>query len=443
MMDKWLNNNTFVKVTSFLIAVMLWMVVNNDPATYSPGVGQAQVSTRVTQADLKVRYDARKYLVQAPSTVQVEIRGSKDLLAMSSLLSSDSLDVYVDLRNYGSGKHEVPVQYEGIPRGLEVTVQPRQVSVIIEEIKKLERTVQVDLVGKTQAKGKVGEPIVNPKTVTVTVPESQADNVAFVRAFVSVEGAEESISTKVPLRVLDRRGQPVEAAKISPAVVDVEVPLTSLPAKTVPLRVSTKGAPADGYRIDTVTSNPKEVTVYGSQEVLDTISSVTLPAVDVNDLSESKTVPVKIPLPDKAEKVSAMEANVTVNVVKGDEVATETGAAGPGDSQDDQSEQPVSVRDSVDLPIRIQGLAENQTSEFIRPVSGRIQLQLQGTKEAMERIDKGKLSASVTMDDKPPGQYTTPIQVSNLPPGIKITNEQNLQATVLIKEQADNQHANS
>ncbi|WP_205628724.1 CdaR family protein, partial [Acinetobacter baumannii] len=74
----------------------------------------------------------------------------------------------------------------------------------------------------------IGEPIVNPKTVTVSVPESQAGNVAFVRAFVSVEGAEETITTRASLRVLDHRGQPVEAARVSPANVDVEVPLISL-----------------------------------------------------------------------------------------------------------------------------------------------------------------------------------------------------------------------
>lgn len=325
MMDRWLNNNTFVKVTSFLIAVMLWMVVNNDPSTYNPGIGQAQVSTRVTQADLKLRYDARKYLVQAPSTVQVEIKGSKDLLAMSSLLSPDSLDVYVDLRNYGSGRHEVPVQYEGLPRGLEVTIQPRQVAVTIEEIKKLERTVQVDLVGKAQAKGQIGEPIVNPKTVTVSVPESQAGNVAFVRAFVSVEGAEETITTRASLRVLDHRGQPVEAARVSPANVDVEVPLISLPAKNVPLKTGTKGTPAAGYRVEAVAVHPQTVTLYGAQDVLDAISSVTLPDVDVSGISQSKTVSVKIPLPDKAAKMSEAEAKVTVTVAKENEAAAETG----------------------------------------------------------------------------------------------------------------------
>lgn len=441
-MDKWLNNNNVVKVISFLLAIMLWAVVNNDPASYSSGVGQAQVDTKVNQVDLKVRYDASKYLVEAPSTVQVQLRGRKDLLAMSSLLSSDSLDVYVDLRNYGSGKHEVPVQYEGAPRGLEVIIQPSQVTVNIEEIKKLKKTVQVDLIGEAKAHGKVGQSIVNPQTVTVTVPESRVEDVVFVRAYVSVEGAEEPIKTKVPVRVLDRRGTPVESAKVSPAVVDVQVPITSLPAKTVPLKVDSKGTPADGYRVTAVDVNPKKVTLYGAKEVLDTISSLTLPSVDVDGLSESKTFSVTILLPDNVEKADVESAYVKVDIVRMDETAIRTGLT-EQEKPEVQDPEKITIRDSVELPIRIQGLADGQASEFVKPSSGRIELEIQGTKEAMDKMDKNELVASVDVKGKPPGQYTTPVHVINLPPDVRITNQQNLQAIVLIKEQADNQRVNS
>ncbi|CEH31485.1 hypothetical protein AM501_04510 [Aneurinibacillus migulanus] len=439
-MDRWLNNNTVVKVISLLLALMLWAVVNNDPIA-STGVGQGQVTSQTNQVDLKVRYDARKYLVQAPSTVQVEVKGSKDLLAMSSLISPD-FDVYVDLRNYGSGKHDVPVQYEGVPRGLEVTVQPSRVTVNIEEIKKIEKTIQVDVVGKAKAYGKVGQPIVNPQRVTVTVPESQVKDVAFVRAYVSVEGAEESVNARAPLRVLDHRGEPVEVAKVSPATVDVHVPLSVTPGKTVPLKVGSKGTPAEGYQIAAITANPKQVTLYGSQEVLNTISTITLPDVDVNGLSESKTVPVNISLPDKIEKADVTSVEVKVDIIKKDEATVGTAPNEP-EKPEEQPQPPANIRDSVELPIKFQGLAEGQSAEFVKPSSGRVELQLQGTKEAIEKIDKNKLVASIDLSGKQPGQYTSFVHVSNLPSDVKIVNQQGLQAVVVIKEQADNQNVNS
>ncbi|MED0673823.1 CdaR family protein [Aneurinibacillus aneurinilyticus] len=440
-MDRWLNNNTVVKVISLLLALMLWAVVNNDP-TVSTGVGPGQVTSHTNQVGLKVRYDARKYLVQAPSTVQVELKGRKDLLAMSSLISPDSFDVYVDLRNYGSGKHDVPVQYEGVPRGLEVAIQPSHVTVTIEEIKKIEKTIQVDVVGKTKAYGKVGQPVVNPQTVTVTVPESRVKDVAFVRAYVSVEGAEESVDTRAPLRVLDHRGDPVEAAKVSPATVDIHVPLSLTPAKTVPLKVGGKGVPADGYQVTAVTVNPKQVTLYGSQEVLNTISAIVLPDVEVSGLSESKTVPVNIPLPDKIQKADVTLAEVSITIVKKDEAAI---GAVPNETgkPEEQPQPPATIRDSVELPIKVQGLAEGQSAEFVKPSSGRIEIQLQGTKEAIEKMDKNKLFASIDMSGKPSGQYTSSIHVSNLPSDVKIVNQQGLQAVVLVREQVDNQRVNS
>jgi len=125
-----------------------------------------------------------------------------------------------------------------------------------------------------------------------------------------------------------------------------------------------------------------------------------------------------------------------------DETAIRTGLT-EQEKPEVQDPEKITIRDSVELPIRIQGLADGQASEFVKPSSGRIELEIQGTKEAMDKMDKNELVASVDVKGKPPGQYTTPVHVINLPPDVRITNQQNLQAIVLIKEQADNQRVNS
>ncbi|MED0680639.1 CdaR family protein [Aneurinibacillus thermoaerophilus] len=439
MMDRWLSNNTVVKVISFLVAIMLWAVVNNEPASYSTGVGQAQASTQLNK-ELKIRYDEKKFLVDAPSTVHVEIRGSKDLLAMSSLLSPDNFEVFIDLRGYESGRYEVPVQYEGLPHGLDITIQPSQVSVNIEEIKKIQKNVQVHLMGKARGYTKAGEPVIKPQTVTVAVPESRVKDVAFVQAVVSVEEAEGPIDTKVPLRVLDRKGQPLDVARVSPSSAEVYVPLVALPSKMVPLRVQTKGVPANGYKIDSVTVTPPQITIYGSQSVLDTMSSYTLPEVDVSGWTATKKIQVNVPLLDKIEKTDIKTAEVTVNISKAEEEVV--GSKEP-DSPVGQPEQPINVHESVELPIRVQGLASDKTFEFVKPSSGRIRLELQGTKESMEKFDRSKLTASVDISDNTPGEHTMTVRIANLPPDVKVTNPGSLQVTILIKEQAGDQHVNS
>jgi YbbR domain-containing protein len=426
-MDRWLNNNSVVKVTSFLLALMLWVVVNHDPHPYSPGIGQAEVERQVHQVDLEVRYDERKFIVQAPSKVQVELRGSKDVLAMSSLLSPNGFKAYVDLRAYESGRYEVPVQYEGVPRGIEVTIQPSRVEVNIEAIKKLQKNVQVDVVGKPKGIAKVGAPVINPQTVTVIVPESRVKDVAFVRAVVSVEEAEGPIDTKVPLRVLDRKGQTLDVARVSPVAVDVHVPITSIPSKTVPLQVKTVGIPADGYRVTSTSINPQQITLYGPQEILDGISSYTLPDIDISGLQESKTVQMNLPLPDKIEKTDIQKAEVTVTISDMDKAAI-----APQQPDSNQDSSTTSVRESVDVPIQVHGVTSRRTVEWINPSSGRIRLEVQGSKEAIENMN---LTAYIDMSNKPPGEYTAQVRVSNLPPGAKLTNEpESLQATVVIKE---------
>ncbi|BAU26054.1 YbbR domain-containing protein [Aneurinibacillus soli] len=431
-MDRWLSNNSFVKVMSLVMAILLWMIVTNS-STSSNGavVGQPQVTSQVTPVKLEARYDDRKFIVHIPDTVQVELKGNRDILALSSLLSREKFDFYVDLSKYESGRYEVPVQYEGLPPGLDVVVTPSVVTVTIERIKKVQKDVRVAVVGQSSDVVKVGNVVVNPRTVTVTVPESQVKNIGLVQAVVNIEDATETVNSSVPIRVLDRRGQPIESARTSPSSVDVQVPLTIQPSKQVPLQVSFTGKPADGYGVTGLDVRPKEVTVYGTQEVLDHLSSYPVPAVNVDGITESKTVQVPLPLPKGVTRVDSPSVTVVVTVKAGKESIKQEK---PPATTPTASEQQVSK--SLEIPVYVNGVTDSQTSEIVKPESGRVHFNVIGTKEAIDQVEQSQLSASVDMSNKPPGQYTASVQV-NLPSGVSLASDTaNLQATVIIRDRA-------
>lgn len=433
-MDKWLNNNSFVKATSLLMAVLLWMIVTNSP-TSSPGTvgGQAQVTTQVRQVNLEARYDERKFIVRIPDTVQVELKGNRDILALSSMLSMDNFDFYVDLSKYESGRYDVPVQYEGLPPGLEVVVQPSSVTVTIEGIRQVKKDVRVAVVGQPAETVKAGEATASPRTVTVTVPESRVKDIGLIQAVVSIEGATETVTSSVPLRVLDRRGQPIESAKVSPSSVDVHVPLAVQPSKTIPLRTTFKGKPAEGYGVTSLDAQPKEVKVYGTKEALASLSSYPVPAIDVEGLKESKTVQVPLQLLDGISRIDSPNVSVAVTITEGAE------SMKPEVDQTPLPDKPASedkVSRALEIPVHVNGVAEGQTSEIIRPASGSIKLEVTGTKEVIDQVDQEKVSASVDMSNKGPGEYTAPVKV-NLPSGVSLAGDTaDLQATVVIRDQA-------
>lgn len=430
-MDRWLSNNSFVKVMSLVMAILLWMIVTNS-STSSNGavVGQAQVTSQVTSVKLGARYDDRKFIVHVPDTVQVELKGNRDILALTSLLSKNKFDFYVDLSKYESGRYDVPVQYEGLPPGLDVVVTPSVVTVTIERIKKVQKDVRVAVVGQSPDVAKVGNIIVNPRTVTVSVPESQVKNIGLVQAVVNIEDATETVNSSVPVQVLDRRGQPIESAKTSPSSVDVQVPLIIQPSKKVPLKVSFTGKPADGYGVTGLDVRPSEITVYGTQEVLNTLSVYPVPAVNVDGLTESKTIQVPLPLLKGVTRVDSPSVTVVVTVTEGKESMKQEEPSATTSA----SEQRVSK--SIEIPVYVNGVADGQTSEIVKPASGRINCNVVGTKEAIAQVDQSKLSASVDMSNKPPGEYTAPVQV-NLPSGVSLASDTtDLQATVIIGDRA-------
>ncbi|WCK54807.1 CdaR family protein [Aneurinibacillus sp. Ricciae_BoGa-3] len=313
-MDRWLNNNTVVKILSVIIAIMLWMVVNNDrPQTSLPGVSgsSSHLVTQTTDMELSVRYDEKKYVVKAPAKVQVEIKGSPEQLALFSIMSGKS-DVYIDLHNYGTGSYTVPVQPEGFPAGLQVAITPATVPVTVEAIANVTKNVRVSVVGKAQNGLIVGQPSIYPQQVTVQVAESRVSDVGFVQAVVSVEDASTDIATHATLRVLDKHGQPIEA-KVYPERVDVKIPLTTS-YKSVPVKVATKGNPPAGYAIQSINVIPAQIKVYGSPDTLNQMDSYSTAPIDVSGLTGSQTLQVSLPPDRSVTKIDPKVVEVTVEV---------------------------------------------------------------------------------------------------------------------------------
>ncbi|WP_027416726.1 CdaR family protein [Aneurinibacillus terranovensis] len=429
-MDRWLNNNTVVKVVSLLIAIMLWMVVNSDRMqTYFPGSADHSV-TRITQMNLDARYNDRKYIVRVPTTVQVELKGSADQLALSAIMSGKT-DVYVDLRNYSSGSYTVPVQWEGFPPGLEVRIQPSNVPVTIEAIQQVTRNVRVSVIGKAKDGYIAGQPVVSPQVATVTVPESQVDNVSMVQALVSIEDASGDIHTRVPLRVLDRNGQPIDA-KVSPATADVQVPLT-MEFKTVPVKIEPKGSLPNGYSVNSIVVNPPQVKIYGTADVLNAITSYPAGKIDVSQVTDAQTFEVTLPALKDVTKVDPPKVAVTVHVSLSSN--SQPPAPGPTGLGGTGTQTTALKTIKKEVAINVKGSGNGMTSQVVDPPSGKLTAELEGNDSELTQLQNKDLQAVVDVSNLPPGEHTIKVKL-NLPPDVKVLNETNMKTVVRIMDRS-------
>jgi YbbR domain-containing protein len=404
-MDKWLKNNNVVKVLSLVLAIMLWMVVNINQNPNA--VGGQQISTKIDQVQLQAIYDENKYFVTMPSTVQVEIKGSSDYFTLPSWVTGkNNYKVYVDLSSLKKGAYTVPVQFKGFPFGAEVVSEPKTVQVIIEEAKKVEKTVQVELIGKVKEGFVRGEVAVKPGTVMVSVPESKVQDLAAVQAIVNVEGATDNIDKTVELKAVDKNGQPIRA-KINPKNVDVAIPVT-LPYKSVPLELDYTGSPPDGIVISSIVMNPATITVYGPKDLLLDLSAYMGPTLDLSRFSADDTMKMKIPLYNQFSKTDPDTVEITVHV------------------------STAVSNNAMDIPIKIVNLPQGRTATISKP-GPTLHVQLQGTAENLAKLTKDDIEATIDGSKLGIGEQNVVIKVK-APYTMKVMNSQeSLKAVVLIK----------
>src|SRR5665647_1422468 len=224
-MDKWLRSNNVVKAIALMIGILLWVVVHLDidktTVTATPLPGEQTIN------DVKIipeKLDETHFSLQKidPEFVNITLKGNKSALAK---LKTNGIVVQVDLSNAAVGTHTYPLKAINVPSSIASTIVPNLVVVTLEELQKKEFPVTINLVGTPSAGYIVGLPIVNPNRVHVTLKTSELNIVDSVRAEVSVDKAAAVISKQVKLTAYDKNNKPLDAT-ITPAVVDVEIPIT-------------------------------------------------------------------------------------------------------------------------------------------------------------------------------------------------------------------------
>ncbi|MEK3912593.1 YbbR-like domain-containing protein [Paenibacillus sp. FSL H7-0331] len=406
-MDRWLRNTNVVKILALVIGILLWAVVhmedNTLPGTSNNGVREEQISN----VTVTPKYDSNQFYVQTmdPAEVIVTLSG-KEAALKKAMLSKYSVEV--DLTNLGKGERIVPLTPVGFPSGVTVRVSPSNAKVVIDEKSNKQMPVTINVTGMPAVGLKAGQPIVKPNKVTVTLPSGSIDAVESVRAEVNVEKAQSAVSNKAKLVAYDKTGKTMELATINPAVVEVEVPITS-PFTTVPLQLKLSGEPPKGFSVASLVQNVDKVTVFGTQDVLNRLEFYEGPNINLADLKEEKeyTLNLDIPLRNKATQMDPAKVEVKINIVAS---ATKT------------LEQ---------VPLSIIGQNDGFDTKVVLPETGKINFVAEGAPAILDKVKVQDVQAILDVSNMPPGRYEIPVSW-NLPTFIKKSTPQDFKATVEI-----------
>lgn len=296
-MKKKLENNLALKIFALVIAVGMWLFVNNvdDP------VVTARYSVKVTVQNENYVYDAGKtYQIEEDArTVTVLIRGRESVVQNRS-----DLVVYANLseiQDINTTSTYVPVTFREVS-GIaleDVEIFPKVIPIRIEDSAQKEFAVNVVTSGNPDENYEIGERASDPEIVTIQGPESIIEKINTVQANVQLNGeSSKTVKKTVQLDVIDKNGD-VLTDDLEYLNFDignerqVTVTLTLWEIREgVRLEASYTGEPANGYQVSRVTLTPNTISVAGSDAALETLAennnTIEIPAdlINIDGLSE-------------------------------------------------------------------------------------------------------------------------------------------------------------
>ena len=407
-----LTNNIGLKFLAVLIALVLWLaIVNvNDP---EKTITVSNIPISVTNESAITSRDM-VYNVKSEEYLNITVSGKRSIV---SNLSAEDFRATASLKEL-SKVNSIPVDVttKNASLGRKITIVKQSAQTILVDVENVEEKDFTDLV--VEYTGKVADGYVaglssmSTDEVTVKAPTSIIDKIKKVAVRCSLDGTSTNISKKCPVILYDKNDKEIKSDEIELSDKKIRVNVNVLRAKQVPISTINKdelGKPADGYVVDDVILSSDSITVYGSEESLDSIESLDIQDdIDVSDakgdVTQNIDVTGKLP---KGLSVSG-ESTITVKVLI-KKLITRT-------FEYDASE--VSLNDlSSDLDVQL--------------VTKKVKVTLQGEEEVISQLTKDDMAISADLGKVKEGTTTVHVDVA-VPDNTTLMNN----VTIKIKAKA-------
>lgn len=255
---------------------------------------------------------------ELPVTVDLFVRTVEKV---APLLNEDAFVAELSLLDVPEGVHEQPVQ---VTSRIEAPVQiiriePALVPVIVAPIasRTLPVTVSIDDEAMLPAAYEVqGQPVVEPAAALVVGPQPLVEQVAEIRATLSLSNTRSPVAIMRPLVALDDQDNEVDGVFLQPEQVEVRLDIDRrADVSEVGVAIVTRNEPAAGFWVSGLTTDPTSVFLNGPPAVLTSIAGAipTLP-VDVSGAAGDLILDVPLDLPP--EVTAATQTGESVNSVR-------------------------------------------------------------------------------------------------------------------------------
>lgn len=315
-MRKKLTHNLGLKISSILVAFLLWVVVVSvdDPVTSRPFT---QIPVELTNSSY-ITDQGQVYEVQDGSDfIGITVTAKRSIL---DTLSRDNFKATADMTKIEGSSVPIEIKSTRYADKIEnISLKSKTVQVHIENLIETQFNIQVTTQGTIADGCAVGDITLDKNVVKVSGPESIMEKVKGAQVSVNVSGMTSDISTSENIMLYDANGEVVDTSELTLSRDSVNIKVEIWTSKEVPIVYGYVGIPAAGYgATGEVTCSPSAIAITGKKDVLSKVSSVTIPSsiVDITGAAAdfNKSVQITSYLPDGISLVSDDASTVVVQV---------------------------------------------------------------------------------------------------------------------------------
>ncbi len=434
-----ITNNIGIKLLALIVSLGLWFVVNNitDPVDK---VKFNNIAVEIIN-DEAITDSGKVYeIIDNTGTVNVEVSGKRSVL---SYITKDNIKAVADMEEL-TFMNTIGIEVSSTRNNsdLEFKTNIDSVKLSIEDMKRVQMIISTSTSGEPADGYIVGSVSSSQNIVQLSGPESVIDQIDHVAAVANIDGYSSDISTSVELKLYDADENEITSSSVKMNIATVNVSVTILATKEVPLSFTPADEPADGYIANgEIVSVPETVMLAGKKSVLDTVSKLTISdsALSLADETEDVTAIINIKkyLPTGTQLAdSSFNGNVSVTV----------------------GIEPLVTRE-LSIPAKnfaagfnSNGLPENleaALSAFEDDEDAVLTVTISGTEAAVEAVDEDsvigvidmdKVFESLELDEWSAGSYTGEVVFNfNLPEDVTVETDTAYTLTVELREIQDDE----
>lgn len=301
---RWLTHNVLLKAVALTLAILTWLVFysSEDPiiAAYFDLPVEVVNLEEFNRQGHYIAIEDEKNLDNL--TLQVSIKARTSVIErMRTMDPTAFIRVFVDVYEIDeSGVDRLMVHYEDTSRDPSLRFEFNELKnksyydVVVDNSVTKEIEVRYEISG-TPEEGYMyleddSNIQISPEVITLTGPSNQLENIEYGKVTIRVAGANANINKKGDIVLHEADGDVVKYSRdvIRASVSEGSVFVPIYMKKLVKIQPYVPGVAPEGYEYGRdVSLSVSEVEIFGPESVVNRISSIALPAVDISEMTQN------------------------------------------------------------------------------------------------------------------------------------------------------------